>query len=116
MTVAETRWLRPSFSIVAKNLQRQFSRRCENQCLRLAFRQDREPFDHGDNKRRRLAGTGLGATNDVPALKGRWNGLSLNGSGNQQARCRQIPQKRFRQTKGVKTLVNRGMQCTILSV
>ena len=84
--------------------------------MRLTFRQDREPFDYGNNKCRRLSGTGLGTTDDVPALKGWWNGLSLNGCGNQQARCRQIPQKRFRQTKGVKTLVNRGMQCTILSV
>ena len=53
----------------------------------------REPFDHGDNKRDRLPGTGLCTTDDVPALKAGWNGLSLNGSGNQQARGRQIPQK-----------------------
>ena len=84
--------------------------------MRLTFRQDRKPFDYGNNKRGRLPSTGLCTTNDVPALKGGGNGLSLNGSGNQQARCRQIPQERFRETKGMKTRVNRGIQCTILSV
>ena len=84
--------------------------------MRLTFRQEREPFDHGDNKCGRLPRTGLCTTDDIAALKGRWNGLSLNGSGDQQARCRQIPQERFRETKGTKTRVNRGMQCTILSV
>ena len=98
------------------NLQRQFSRRCKNQGLRLNFRQDREPFYYGDNERSRLPRTCLCTTDDVAAFKGWWNGLSLNGSGNQQARCRQIPQERFRETKGIETRVNRGMHCTILSV
>ena len=84
--------------------------------MRLTFRQDRKPLDHGDNKRGRLPRTGLRTTDDIPALKGWGNGLSLDRSGNEQTCRRQIPQERFRQTKGVKTRVNRGMQCTILSV
>ena len=40
-----------------------------------------EPFDHGDNKCGRLPRTGLCTTDDIAALKGGWNGLSLNGSG-----------------------------------
>jgi hypothetical protein len=49
----------------------------------LTFRQDRQPFDHGDNKRGCLPRPSLRAPDDVSAFKGGRNGLSLNGSGNQ---------------------------------
>ena len=82
----------------------------------MTFRQDCEALDHRNHKCRRLPCTGLRTPNYVPALKSWGNGLGLNGSGNQQPRCSQISQKRLGQTEGVKTRVNKGIHCTILSV
>ena len=77
------------FFVLLVDLNRQFARGQQNQHAGFLRRFALQHFDHRDQKRQRLAGSGLRRRQHVFALKGMWYGLRLDGRRGNELSCRQ---------------------------